>query len=82
MRKFFGTFLLVLIPALIAANTSNLTPQLIAPALLATGNETSTAPVVYPPYDYLPGDGTDLVGDTVTIGTTWYETRFTRSKKF
>ena len=41
---------------------------------LMTGNEKVSAPVAFPPYMKLPPVGNlDVIGDTVTIGTTWYE---------
>ncbi len=70
MRKTNLIFLLVLIPAFALANTV-LQPSVPVP--LTTGTETVDAPVTFPPYMIPAMDGTDLVGDTVTIGTTWYE---------
>ncbi|MCX6639549.1 MAG: T9SS type A sorting domain-containing protein [bacterium] len=37
-----------------------------------TGNETVNAPVFYPPYSIPFGRGTDEIGDTIKVGTTWY----------
>ncbi len=45
------------------------TPPLITGAEgLPAGTE-----VVLPPYQIRPSDGVDLIGDTVTVGTTWYD---------
>jgi hypothetical protein len=39
-----------------------------------TGDEEVEAPVVYPPYHVSTShDNRDIVGDTVVIGTTWYD---------
>jgi hypothetical protein len=39
-----------------------------------TGSEEFHGPVAYPPYFELPGlDEVDLIGDTITVGMTWYE---------
>lgn len=40
---------------------------------LITGDEISTGPAFYPPYKMPENRGLDVVGDTMTVGTTWYE---------
>jgi hypothetical protein len=43
---------------------------------IITGDETVDAPVAFPPYPIPPQiDERDIVGDTVVIGTTWYESQ-------
>jgi hypothetical protein len=59
-------------PLLFATIQSTKTPTINYP--LMTGDEEVEAPVIYPPYP-LPSslDTREIVGDTVVIGTTWYD---------
>ncbi len=64
----------LLFPLLILAAASPRAPLTNYP--FSTGCESVDAPVVYPPYlDPIVLDEEDLAGDTVTIGTTWWESQ-------
>jgi hypothetical protein len=66
--------LLILVPGCILANSSNPAKMSLTNYPLITGNEVVDAPVVYPPYNIpVPESTDDIVGDTVSIGTTWYD---------
>ncbi|MCX6640703.1 MAG: hypothetical protein NTW14_09525, partial [bacterium] len=74
MRNLMISVLLVLtVPVLLlAAPVPNKAPATNLPVF--TGDEVVNAPVAAPPYNTLPQiDAVDLVGDTFTIGTTWYD---------
>jgi hypothetical protein len=72
VRKTYLMVVLVLLPCLaLAAANSSYAPLSTYPVV--TGNEEVDAPILYPPYTMPYMDGVDLIGDTVTIGTTWYE---------
>ncbi len=65
--------LLALVPVLVLGATSA-AKRPIPTYPLTNGMEENSAPVVMPPYLELPGlDAVDLLGDTTTIGTTWYD---------
>lgn len=65
---------LLLIPALASAR-NYLVKKISEMPPVFTGMEDTPAnlQVAYPPYDIRETDGTDLLGDTVTVGTTWYD---------
>ncbi len=65
--------LLTFIPLAVSAGAKSArTPCVNYP--LTTGDEVVNAPVYYPPYNFpTPENTDDIVGDTVTIGTTWYD---------
>ena len=57
-----------------SASTSNKVPATNYPII--TGDEEVIVPVAYPPYPpVIDLDNRDIVGDTVVIGTTWYESQ-------
>ncbi|MBU1131241.1 T9SS type A sorting domain-containing protein [Patescibacteria group bacterium] len=63
--------LLLVLPNLTFAKYSPLMP--VQEDRIITGAENVIAPVIYPPYAQRGIAETDIVGDTVVIGTTWYE---------
>jgi hypothetical protein len=72
--KKYALLLLILIPALALAAPTKVDKEPIKNLPLLTGDEVVNAPVVYPPYPMPPSyNGLDVIGDTVSIGTTWYE---------
>jgi len=76
-RPILGLLILLLLPGLIQATEMSLTRKAPTPATL-TGLEDmpTNALAVYPPYHCLPQtNSVDLIGDTVAVGTTWYETQ-------
>jgi len=74
MRNFCLVILALLIPLMAFAldTPAKHTPE---PVPLATGTEEVNAPVTMPPYPMAIPDGTDMIGDTVSVGTTWYESQ-------
>jgi len=63
----------LLIPTLLLANNDQARVKL-ENLPVSDGSEEIDAPVAYPPYPaYSPDNTDDVVGDTVTIGTTWYD---------
>jgi hypothetical protein len=69
-RLIFSAVWFALIPPLLfAAPESARTPAVNYPLL--TGAEVIDAPVAHPPYP--ASDHRDLIGDTVTVGRTWYD---------
>jgi len=76
VRKSYLAFLLILIPCLALATSHNLGNPAVTNLenhAIMTGSETVDAPVIYPPYNLMPTDGVDIIGDTLTIGTSWYD---------
>jgi len=78
MRKVIPLIVLMLIPALVlAAHTGPQAKNVKGECLpIIRGDEPITVPFVLPPYDwswYTGLDETDLIGDTVSVGTTWYD---------
>ncbi|MFH1862374.1 MAG: hypothetical protein ABH878_06125, partial [bacterium] len=75
VRKFYSLIVLLLIPVLVFA-TAKYSPRMpVQKDKITTGAETVIAPVTYPPYAQRSLAVTDIVGDTVVIGTTWYESQ-------
>jgi len=68
--------LILLAPALLCSANWNLLRKLTPPPVM-TGLEDMPANVriAYPPYKGTPLLSTDLIGDTVTVGDTWWETQ-------
>ena len=66
--------ILLFITSVAAADTNIYKKTNPAPPVL-TGLEDvpDNIPVVFPPYDPMEIDGVDILGDTVTVGNTWYE---------
>ena len=74
VRKSYLVLVLILIPGLLLAtpNSPAKRPDVSIP--IPTGDEVVTAPVAFPPYNLPIMDGTDdVIGDTLTIGTSWYD---------
>ncbi|RJP81469.1 MAG: T9SS C-terminal target domain-containing protein [Candidatus Zixiibacteriota bacterium] len=65
------TLILCLAGAAMAEGHPAVQPRLIIPAL--TGTETVNAPVIFPPYGAGSNATDQYIGDTMTVGTTWYE---------
>ncbi|MBU1652172.1 hypothetical protein KKA00_08120, partial [bacterium] len=74
MRNSCLVILALLLPVMAFANDNPALRDPV-PMPLVTGTEEVNAPVFMPPYPGLIPNGADLVGDTVTIGTTWYESQ-------
>lgn len=65
---------LLLIPALAAAGTGIYKKaDALPPVLTGLEDVPANIPVVPPPYTIMETDGVDILGDTVTVGNTWYE---------
>ncbi len=66
--------ILLIIPTLLIAAPANVRPMYPLPPIF-TGLEDvpDNIPVVHPPYNLSDIDGIDILGDTVTVGDTWYE---------
>jgi len=65
-----------LIPALLLAGVhtpDNPAVRVETNHVITTGDEVIDAPTVFPPYNLYYPDNTDVIGDTMTIGTTWYD---------
>ncbi len=68
--------LILLAPALLFPANRNLMHKL-TPPLILTGLEDMPAnlQIAHPPYKGTPLRGFDLIGDTITVGQTWWETQ-------
>jgi hypothetical protein len=78
VRKITLALVLVLVPGLVLATIHSVGNPAVRPIEdlpIYTGNEMVNAPIVYPPYIMPYTDGVDVTGDTLTIGTTWYESQ-------
>lgn len=74
VRKVTLIVMLVLIPGLVLGAAVKVIKAPIQNLPLTSGDEVVNASVVMPPYALRSVAGTDqIVGDTLTIGTTWYE---------
>jgi hypothetical protein len=76
MQKTLGvlTCLFILVPGVVLVDSADPAKGPLTLYPTTTGNEISNAPSVYPPYTLPAPESTDdIVGDTVTIGTTWYD---------
>ncbi len=74
VRKSYLVLVLILIPSLLLATPNNPAKRLDENIPITTGDEVVNAPTVMPPYNLPIMDGTDdIIGDTVTIGTSWYD---------
>jgi hypothetical protein len=76
LRKLFPFIVLALvIPALVLATVNPNPKTVVRNQPVISGNESGpTGPVAYPPYPTpLSSSVDEIIGDTVGIGTTWYE---------
>ncbi|MBU0518878.1 T9SS type A sorting domain-containing protein [bacterium] len=76
MRRVYLTLLLILVPTLLLAATHSLDNPAVRQAqnyALTTGAEEIDAPTAFPPYNLYYPDNADVIGDTMTVGTTWYD---------
>ena len=74
LKKSHFAFALILVPGLLLASPTDPAKRLDEKIPITTGDEVVNAPVAFPPYNLPIMDGTDdVIGDTLTIGTTWYD---------
>lgn len=72
-KHFLWITLAVLIPLLGFASKPYKTRPFVPPPVLTGLEDYHPAPAAYPPYHIEDIDGVDLVGDTMVVGSTWYE---------
>ena len=73
MKPFVPILFLLLILPILAYGSDPAVRMPVVTYPVMTGEEMVAAPVALPPYDEFYFDEMDIVGDTFTIGTTWYE---------